>query len=79
MSSITLQLPESLLARVREAGLLDPAHLQAMFEAELRRHELRKRVDALRNLPGEPMSNEEIEAEIDTVRAERRADNASRR
>ena len=76
--SVTIQvdLPDDLLNEAKAKGLLESARLAQMLSEELRRERARKdlgqMLKELHSLPGEPMSYEEIQAEIDAVRAERR-------
>ena len=76
--SVTIQvdLPEALVKEARANGLLESQRLGEMLNEELRRERARKdlgrMLKELHGLPGEPMSAEEIQAEIDAVRAQRR-------
>jgi len=57
--------------------LLEPQNLTRLIEreveAESTRQDFFEMVRELRTLPGEPMTMEEIQAEVDAVRAERAA------
>lgn len=73
---LKVQLPDELATRARNAGLLTEAAIRQLLEDALRRQagrELRTITDRLHaaNIP--PMSDEEIQAEVDAVRAERKA------
>jgi aminoglycoside phosphotransferase (APT) family kinase protein len=76
--SVTIQvdLPEALVNEARANGLLESQRLGEMLNEELRRERARKELgrmlEELHSLPGEPLSAEEIQAEIDAVRAPRR-------
>jgi len=75
MSEITLTLPDDLAKEANEAGLFKPLLAASIFRAELRKRKAHKffdSIDKLAALDGEPMSDEEIEAEIAAARAERR-------
>ena len=74
--TIQVDLPEALVNEAKANGLLESRRLGEMLNEELRRQRARKdlgvMLNELHSLPGEPMSAEEIQAEIDAVRAERR-------
>jgi hypothetical protein len=76
---VKLELPDPLAKEAEDMGLLEPNALQDMVrEAVRKRHiaqfaEVRRKV-AEAGIP--PMTTEEIQAEIDAYRAERRAKNA---
>lgn len=80
--TIELDLPEALVKEAKASGLLESAPIGDLLVTELRRRkaaaELGKVLDAIRSQPGEPMTMEEIQAEVDAVRAERRAREARR-
>jgi len=75
--TVQLDLPESVAAEAKAKGLLDPQSLTRLIEreveAESARRDFFEMVRELRALPGEPMTMEEIQAEVDAVRAERAA------
>lgn len=72
MTTIEIQLPASLAREVVRAGLLAPDRIESMFikqlDADAFLTSLRSREETL-----EPMSMEEVQAEIDAYREERRA------
>jgi aminoglycoside phosphotransferase (APT) family kinase protein len=74
--TIHLDLPEALVKEAEANGLLESRRLGEMLNEELRRERARqdlgRMLKDLHSLPGEPMSPEEIQAEIDAVRAQRR-------
>ena len=75
MSEITLTLPDDLATEAKEAGLFKPTLAASIFRAELRKRRVNKffeTIDSLAAIGGEPMTAEEIEAEIAAARAERR-------
>jgi len=80
--TIQLDLPEALVKEAKANGLLESAPIGDLLVTELRRRkaaaELGKVLDTIRDQPGEPMTMEEIQAEVDAVRAERRAREARR-
>jgi hypothetical protein len=75
--TVQLELPEAVAAEAKARGLLDPKNLtrliQREIEAESARRDYFEMVQELRALPGEPMTMDEIQAEVDAVRAERAA------
>ena len=75
--TIQLDLPEALANEARAKGLLQSECMTELISAELRRRaaaaELHKILNEIRSQPGEPMSMENIQAEVDTIRGERRA------
>ena len=77
MTALTIELPDQLVDEARDAGLLAPEAIEAMLREQLRQRGIDELFDATRRLaatPGEPaMTLEEIQVEIDAVRAERRA------
>src|ERR1035437_8385875 len=75
--TIELDLPDKTAQKARKAGLLESTRVAELIERELdaeaSRRDLFETLEKIRALPGEPMSAEEIQAEIDAVRAERKA------
>ena len=75
--TVQLDLPEAVAAEAKAKGLLDPKNLtrliQREVEAESARRDFFNMVRDLRALPGEPMTMDEIQSEVDAVRAERPA------
>ena len=74
--TIELNLPDQLAEEARNAGLLSPDAIEAMLRERLRkRHvgELFEMADRLAAVDLPPMTEEEVQAEVDAVRAERRA------
>jgi len=75
--TIKLDLPEALAEKARAEGLLQGPRLAALLEEEVERakqsRELIALLDGIRAQPGERMSLEEIQAEVDAVRAEARS------
>lgn len=75
--TIQLDLTESVAAKARAKGLLDPASVSRLIERELDLEEpqraYREMVEKMRAYPDdEPMTMDEIQAEVNTVRAQRR-------
>lgn len=73
--AITLDLQDDLERELEEAGLLAPDAVEAIFREQLRRLHLGELLRDAREMaadPAPPMTMEEIEAEVNAVRAERR-------
>lgn len=76
MTTLQITLPDALAQRARREGLLTDGAIQRLLEEAMRREAGRKLMQVAEQLHAagvEPMSDEEIQAEIDAVRAERRA------
>jgi hypothetical protein len=75
--TIELDLPEGLIRQARQMGLLDNCRVGELLADEVRRRnagvELKKALDEIRSGAGEPLSMDEIGAEIKAARTERRA------
>lgn len=79
--TLTVELPESLAQQAQQAGLLTPESIADLLAAELRRQQVERLfsdVDLLAGQDAAPMSDAEIEVEIEQARAERRMRNARR-
>ena len=73
---ITLNLPDELARRAQSEGLLSAPALQRMLEDTLRRvagQRLLEVADRIRAAGIEPMSEDEIDAEVRAYRADKRA------
>ena len=75
--TIKLDLPADVAAKARAKGLLEPASVSRLIERELDLEEplraYREMVEQMRAYPdNEPMTMDEIQAEVNAVRAERR-------
>lgn len=82
MANVTLQfdLPDSLAREAEKRGLLGAPAIEAMLREALRTRrieELFAGLDRLDQVNFPPLTDEEVRAEIDAVRRERRADRAS--
>jgi len=76
MTELKVKVPEDLAKQMQAAGLLDEATLEKVFREALRKQaigELFSALDEIQALKLPPMTEDEIEAEIDAARAERRA------
>lgn len=75
--TIKLDLSESVAAKAQSKGLLDPATVTRLIERELELEEplraYREMVEQMRAYPdNEPMTMDEIQAEVNAVRAQHR-------
>ncbi len=73
---LKLELPDSLAAEAANMGLLEPNALQTLLREAVRQRavgELFEAMDELAALNLPPLSEEEIQAEIEAARRERRA------
>jgi len=73
---VKLDLPDELAQRAKDAGLLTNEAIEVLLREALRKQagqELRTMMDKLSSDGTAPMSEEEIQAEIDAYRAEQRA------
>jgi hypothetical protein len=72
MTELTVKLPDELAKQIQAAGLLDEAALENVFREALRKQavgELFVALDEIQALRLPPMTEEEIQAEIDAARA----------
>jgi len=72
---LTLNLPDDLAQRAKDAGLLSNEAIEKLLREQLRRQageELRAMLDKVQST-GTPMTEDEVQAEIDAYRAEKRA------
>jgi len=78
--TITLVLPDSLAREAEASGLLKPQAIEILLREELRRRRvdrLFQAADRLASLPMPPLTEAEVEAEIEAARRARRAPHAS--
>lgn len=76
MTELVVKLPDDLARRARSAGLLTDSAIQRLLEEAMRREAGRKLLQVAERLHAaavEPMSDEEIVAEVKAVRAEQAA------
>lgn len=76
MTEVTIKLPDELAAEAKAAGLLQDETLEKVVRDALRRKAVGELFGALDEIDAAklpPMTEEEIQAEIDAARAERRA------
>ena len=72
---LTLNLPDDPAQRAKDAGLLSNEAIEKLLREQLRRQageELRTMLDRVQST-GTPMTEDEVQAEIDAYRAEKRA------
>jgi len=74
--TIQLDLPDALLKEAQDSGLLESKRLAEILTNELRRARAQKEfgemLEQARSHPGQPRSMEEIQTEVNAVRAKRR-------
>ena len=76
MTALTIELPDQLVDEARDAGLLSSEAIETMLRERLERRHIDELLDATERLAAtdEPaMTLEEIQVEVNAVRAERRA------
>jgi len=75
MTEVTVTLPDNLAQEARAAGLLTPQAVEAMVRETLRKQRLDELFNAMDKMAAVemPMTEAEIQAEIETARAQRRA------
>lgn len=76
MTELMVKLPDELAQRAKSAGLLTDSAIQRLLEEAMRREAGRRLLQAAQQLHAagvEPMSEEEIVAEVKAARAERGA------
>jgi hypothetical protein len=79
MTELVIRLPDELAQRARQAGLLSDSAIQELLEEAMRRQAGRRLLNVAQRIQAagiEPMSMEEIDAEVKAARAERRAHQA---
>ena len=82
MTEVLIRLPDELAQRARSAGLLTDGAIQDLLEDAMRRRSGRRFLEVaaqLRNDGIAPMTQEEIDAEVRAVRAERTGPQDTRR
>ena len=82
MTELVVKLPDELAQRARNAGLLTDGAIQRLLEEAMRREAGRKLQAIAERVHAagiEPMTDEEIVAEVKAARAERRAREAQAR
>ena len=75
MTTLTIDLPDQLAKEARDAGLLDPDAIETMLRENLRRRAVDELFDAMDKLKAAnfpPMTMDEIQQEVNIVRAQRR-------
>jgi hypothetical protein len=74
--TVELDLPESVAAEARAKGLFDPKRMASLIARELSSEQDRRSffeiIREIRAQPGAPNTAQEIQAEVNAVRAERR-------
>ena len=75
MTELVVTLPDELAQRAKNAGLLSNSAIQQLLEEAMRRQAGRRLLEVAERIQAAgsaPMSEEEIMAEVQAVRAERR-------
>jgi post-segregation antitoxin (ccd killing protein) len=77
MTQVTIDLPDQLAEQARKEGLLSPAAVQRLIEEAIRRRAGQRFLRTLDQLAAvaPSLTSEEIQAEIDAARRERRQRN----
>jgi hypothetical protein len=75
MTEVTVTLPDDLVQQARQAGLLRSEALAALLREAMRERRIERLFATMDKLSGlePPLSEEDIAAEIEAARAERRA------
>ena len=76
MTTLEINLPDGLAKEAEQAGLLTAEAIERMLKSELRRRAGEQLLESARKLASTdlpPLTEEDIQAEIDAARAERRA------
>ena len=76
MTEVVVKLPDELAQRAKSAGLLTDSAIQRLLEEAMRREAGQRLLQVAQRLQAagvEPMSEDEIVAEVKAARAERRA------
>ena len=79
---LKLDLSDSVAEEAKKKGLLEPSAVERMLRAELKRNRVDQffaAADCLAAQNLSPLTEAEVESEIQAARAQRRADDASRR
>lgn len=79
--SLTIEVPDELAASAEREGLWDSAKIADLMMAEIRRRafdRLKDMMEKLHNCGVPPLTEEEVQAVVNEVRAERRAERARR-
>jgi len=83
MTTVQIELPDQLAREAKAAGLLTPAALEKLLREAMERREaveeLFATMDCIQAGNPPPMTEDEIQAEIDAARAERRARDSGRK
>jgi len=81
-TELKLTLPDSLAREAEASGLLTPEAIEALLREEICRrrvNQLFEAADRLANLDMPPLTESEVEAEIEAARLSRRTSDASHR
>ncbi len=81
MSTVEIDLPDGLAREAKAEGLLTPQFIESLLREEVRRRRVNRlfeSADKLADYDAPTLTEEEVEAEIQAARQERRAPHASR-
>ena len=81
-TELKLTLPDGLAREAEASGLLTPEAIEALLREEIRRRRINRLFDAadgLADLDSPPLTEAEVEAEIEAVRRSRRDSDAGSR
>jgi hypothetical protein len=80
MTTVQITLPDQLAQEAAQIGLLQPQALEALLRGAMREHRIERLFATMERLraTGPDLTEEEVQAEIDACRAERRARYAAR-
>jgi post-segregation antitoxin (ccd killing protein) len=81
-TELKLTLPDNLAREAEASGLLTPEAIESLLREEIRRrrvNQLFEAADRLANLDMPPLTETEVEAEIEAARQSRRTSDASSR
>lgn len=81
MTEVTLSLPDDLAQQAQRAGLLQPEALETLLREAMRARRVDRLFETMGRLRSQspPLTEEDVQAEIQAARAARRARNADRR
>lgn len=74
MTELVIKIPDELAQRARQAGLLDDRMIEALLEDAIRKQagsRLRNLMQRLHQVDEPPLSNDELNAEIQAARTNR--------
>ena len=81
MTTVQITLPDQLAQEAQRAGLLQPQALETLLREAMRARRVERLFETMSRLRAQtpPLTEEEVQAEIEAARAARRATHADRR